>query len=621
MIDQILDEAFTPERIVAAFLAYKRDKWDHLSGMDIDNAVINIRLGVDGVTWEAFEKQLSRNASNISRRIREGKYLFHPFREIDVLKDPSKPPTEANTRRLGVASVRDALVQKILYTDVLYEPAEALFRELDLRGPVSYAYRRGKSTATAALRIHSYIADGYTFVYDADLSKFFDSIPHDPLLKKVCALVGGEDSRTYALVRRFVSADRTPYASYEKAHLHGRYVGERIFCERKPCRERRTAGVVQGGTLSGLLANLYLHNFDYWLMSRVAQDIDLRYVRYADDFVIFTRDWDSLELIGRIVPKKLQSDEFLLAVNPEKTCSYDIRRHDLEFVGYQFDGKHIRVREKKIEVFQERFRQDVLDSVSDARKKSSREALKYIVCRANYKIKGVSRRDKCPECGCDRVGPPRSWIAAFRAVTDDSQLRELDKWIRESIYEWMYQQYKKRLSRADLTKKPCLHSLVDEVRRVRKANRHPCLCDINGHKDGVWAYAHDLYEGRQFTTLGRRMPFSVPYVDGAGLQVSVGGNQHRIKKETMTIAWTRLLAGETVTRAQLEQEGIKCTSQVVALLAELPAVEVVTRYPISLHWRGPQQAPFLQLPDNLINDERSVMQKESETPEVPSSAG
>jgi len=595
-IDQILDGAFTPERVAQAFYDYKRAKWDHFSGLD-DDADIEIPLGVDGVKWQGFEKQLWRNARNISRRIHEGTYLFHPFREVNVRKDVSLPSSADNTRKLGIASIRDALVQMVLYAEVLSERAEGLFAELDQPDPVSFGYRRGKSPAHAALRIRQCIAAGYSYVYDADLSKYFDTIPHDLLLKKVAQVTGGDDSRTYALIRRFIRVDRTPHASYRGAKLRGNHVGVKVFHEKKPKRCRRAAGVPQGGTLSGLLANLYLHDFDRWITEELSQTVDLRYIRYADDFVVMVREAEALQLLGQQIPPKLESDEYGLTVNTCKTKPLDIQVEDLEFVGFRFDRSQIRVRDKSIRKFQTRFQHDVLDAVSATQKRSGYEwTLNHIVKRTNYKIQGLAGADRCPVCRCNRVGPPRSWLAAFRVVTDDSQLRELDKWIRESIYDWMYTTFGVRVRRAQLVRLH-LQSLVDEIHHVRRARTRPCLCDIRESIDGVWGYAGDLYQGRCFSTLGRHKPFTVPFVDDTGLQVSIGGSQHHIRKDTITAVWDRMLGGETVTRVGLEREGVRCTSQIAALLAELPAVDV-SLAPIALRYSEPPIAKFLLMPDN-----------------------
>ena len=84
-IDKILDRAFTQERVRARYFQYKRSKWDRFS--DISAPKIDIPLGADGIAFETFEKQLDRHTWNISQRILEGRYIFYPFREVEILKD------------------------------------------------------------------------------------------------------------------------------------------------------------------------------------------------------------------------------------------------------------------------------------------------------------------------------------------------------------------------------------------------------------------------------------------------------------------------------------------------------------------------------------------------------
>ena len=271
-IDDKLTEAFTEQRLIQAFYKYKYSKWDHFSGFV--NPIINIPMGADGVTFQAFENQLDRNAKNICYRVRNNKYIFYPFREVLVEKEAATPEKKAKYRTLSIASIRDALVQSILYNDVLNDTFENYFKSLDNPLPVSFAYRKGKSAPRAAQVIFSYIKEGYYHILDADLSQYFDTIPHDRLISRLEKVIGEESILTIGLINRFIHTDKVPFNSYKYATRKGVNVGYKVFYWKKPTRQKRLSGVPQGGVLSGLLANLYLHDFDTWVVDRLVKSYE-----------------------------------------------------------------------------------------------------------------------------------------------------------------------------------------------------------------------------------------------------------------------------------------------------------------------------------------------------------
>lgn len=166
LIDQKLYDCFQPERIQDAFKQYEAAKQDFF-----DELKINIRMGADGISYSTFSDELELRCQLISNRVLKGTYQFYPFREVRRLKSPGKE------RVLSIATIRDVIVQKLLY-EVIYDDIEAKFKETQTLNLASWAYRKHKSAPSAIKLIHSYINQGYQFAFDADIVEFFDRIPH-----------------------------------------------------------------------------------------------------------------------------------------------------------------------------------------------------------------------------------------------------------------------------------------------------------------------------------------------------------------------------------------------------------------------------------------------------------
>lgn len=455
---------FTVDAIRDTYEKYKESKTDRYKPDQI-----GIPMGADGVTRQDFERNLDRNAQNISRRVLNGTYRFYPFREKDVKKPGG------GVRTLSIASIRDALVQRQLYS-ALYESADAMFARPGL-DQVSFAYRRGKSAPYAAECIwRAYRRDGYGFALDADIRKFFDTLNHGRLMELVDGWVGLH-TIVGTLLRRYIRTDRVPYGDYP--HGPG---WERHFKKHKPTRARRCQGVPQGGVLSGMLANLYLHEFDRWVVDELSQRFDLRYFRYADDFVILTRrEQDARALYDPVV--EVLRDPLLLDLHPlleapdSKTKIAILANGELVFVGFHFMKDRVGANPENVQRFKARFLTAL--NKEHALKTKSHDWSERLKCTirwcVNPKILGPEP-EPCTTCGLPKERR-RSWIAFFACVvSDEDQLRQLDRWMRKRICKYFHDNYRVRLGRKEL-REASMKSLMDEHHHQRNAPESLCQCN------------------------------------------------------------------------------------------------------------------------------------------------
>jgi group II intron reverse transcriptase/maturase len=456
-LDERLIEQFHPERVKDTFLKYEEAKQDFFQ------STVEIPMGADGISYETFKNELDCRCTFISQRVLNGTYLFYPFREIIVPKPSGKE------RVLSIATIRDVIVQKILY-EVLYSEVEKLFKANYKLDRVSCAYRKRKSAPYAAKLIHQYIKQGFQFVLDADIVQFFDKIPHQELialLENLC----GQNINTSNLLRRFVKTGGISY-------IHDvRLRNKSIFHHYKPDRQKllRTLGIPQGGVLSGMLANLYLHDFDCWIISDLSQKHELRYVRYADDFVILLRKESEIATVHEEVLHKLKAMKLQLHGLP-KTRYVDIAKDTLEFVGFQFTIDSILIKQENIKKFQDRILEKIeQEPYYQFKGKAVRRFKLFIQNVLNRKILGRGE-EICPVCNGVVGERVRSWIGFFSAITDITQLRELDKWIRVQVTKHFYRNYGLRLKRFHF-RDANLASLEQEYYRVHK--RKICLCDTS----------------------------------------------------------------------------------------------------------------------------------------------
>jgi RNA-directed DNA polymerase len=269
--------------------------------------------GVDHVTVEAFGARLDDELLKLAQELRTGTYRPQAVRRTYIPK-----PGTHETRPLGIPTVRDRVVQAAV-VHVIEPIFEQDFAEQ------SYGFRPGRGCKDALRRVDQLLKAGYTYVVDADLKSYFDTIPHDRLMKRLQRKIA--DSRLLGLIESFLKA----------GILDG-------MSEWTP-----ESGAPQGAVLSPLLSNVYLNPLDH-LMS----DAGFEMVRYADDFVILCRTSAeaarALELVGN------WTAENGLTLHPTKTKIVEARTEGFDFLGYRFVNGRRYVRRKSLDKFKDSIR-------------------------------------------------------------------------------------------------------------------------------------------------------------------------------------------------------------------------------------------------------------------------
>lgn len=465
-LDDIFRKSLTAERLQEEFKIYKHIKTDDWE--DPNSPKVKIQMGADGVDWQNFEKQQEHLTNNMVKRLLEGKYLFYPLREHIVSKDPSiKNPIRAKKqgkhRVLSIASIRDVLVQKVIY-DVIYERAETLFNDLP---EVSFGYRKGYSAPLAAKKVYEYINQGYVHVLDADIKKFFDRIPHNKLFEKIESFAN-DSNIVKTLLKRFIKVRRVKWEFYRGKLWKFR----RLRVKSIP----RVEGIPQGGILSGLLANLYLHEFDKWACGLYNDGWDLRYVRYADDFVILLKNNNNISLLKEKVREQLDNMGLELHTDPKKTRTIDLTKKGnyVEFVGFTISETGIRVKKQNVQKFKIR-----INEILNKYKINDEKSFDKLVWRLNCKILGnYAKKRICENCGLPETR--RSWLDFFLTITDVQQLKGLDYWLRKNLHNKYYNETGKRLSRKALknNKLPSLAKKYYELRKEKEKSVKYCECEL-----------------------------------------------------------------------------------------------------------------------------------------------
>src|SRR6201994_706929 len=265
--------------------------------------------GVDGMTFEKIEEDgLEEWLAGIRKDLFEKTYRPAPVRRVMIPK-----PGGDGERPLGIPTIRDRTVQAA--AKLVLEP---IF-EADL-DPSAYGYRPKRDGLDAIKEVHTLICRGYTDVVDADLSKYFDTIPHRELMHSVARRV--VDRNVLRLIKMWLKAPIEERGDDGKRCMSG---GRRSSC-----------GTPQGGVFSPTLANVYMNRFlKYWRQSGRSAVYKAHIVSYADDFVILSRGHaeEAKTWTGGVMTR------LGLTLNEAKTSIRNARQESFNFLGYRF-GPH-----------------------------------------------------------------------------------------------------------------------------------------------------------------------------------------------------------------------------------------------------------------------------------------
>lgn len=333
--------------------------------------------GVDGVSVHTLEGAFDDELPKVRTALLEGRFRPAAVRRVDI------PKANGGTRTLGIPTVRDRWVQQALL-QVLGPVFDPTFSDQ------SFGFRPGRSQHGALRDAENYLRDGLVQVVNIDLAKFFDTVQHDVLMVRVAKRVG--DKRILTLIGRFLRAGM----------MEGGVMSPRV------------QGTPQGGPLSPLLSNILLDDLDQMLEQR-----GHRFVRYADDFLVFKRTeraaWRTKKSVTRFLNSRLKLD-----VNESK--SGVSTPEDLVYLGYTFTvirGEwSLDVSGKAVKRLRDRLRPDL-------RRRGRGRSIAETITAINRRLRG--------------------WFHYFKLSGSKYAFRQLDKWIRRRIRALTLRHWRKKL--------------------------------------------------------------------------------------------------------------------------------------------------------------------------------
>ena len=326
----LIDKVYSEKNLRAAFVKVKANKG---------------AAGVDHETVERFARHLDKRIGELQGQLRDDRYEPSPVRRVYIQK-----PGKREKRPLGIPTVGNRVVQAAV-RQVIEPIFEREFKEC------SYGFRPRRGCKDALRVVTKEIEDGYRFVVDADIEKFFDTINHDTLMELVERRI--TDGRMLTLIRQFLKQ-----GVFEDGDL---WVPD--------------SGTPQGGVISPLLANIYLHELDCAVTAQ-----GYRLVRYADDLVILCATAEQAQDALCVLRQVVQS--LALTLHPEKTKTVDMNEPGARFtfLGYDFVvtkiDRHIRRYPSK------KSRRNLRWHLHALTRRTDGNSLRTIIERVNRSLKG-----------------------------------------------------------------------------------------------------------------------------------------------------------------------------------------------------------------------------------------
>lgn len=329
--------------------------------------------GMDGMTVQQLPEHLKQHWPAIREQLLRGSYKPQPVKRVEI------PKPDGGMRKLGIPTVLDRFTQQAVM-QVLQGRWDRTFSEH------SYGFRPGRSAHQAVEQAQKYIAEGYRWVVDLDLEKFFDRVNHDRLMAKIAERVG--DKRMLKLIRAFLTAG-VMESGLVKA------VDE---------------GTPQGGPLSPLLSNIVLDEFDRELERR-----GLRFARYADDSNIYVRSRRAGERVMKSITRFIAA-KLKLRVNQQKSMVG--RPWERKFLGFSYTANRQpkrRIAPKAVERFKGRIRELTSRTRGVSMERMAEELSRYL----------------------------RGWIGYFGKCETPSVLEGLERWFRRRLRSAIWKQWKR----------------------------------------------------------------------------------------------------------------------------------------------------------------------------------
>jgi RNA-directed DNA polymerase len=351
--------------------------------------------GVDRITFAAIEASgLQEWLAGLREELISKTYRPDPVRRVMIPK-----PNGEGERPLGIPTIRDRVIQTA--AKIVLEPIfEADFEDN------AYGYRPARGAVDAVKEVHRLICRGYTDVVDADLSRYFDSIPHDELLKSVARRI--VDRQVLRLIKLWLKA---PIEERDDGDGSRRIGGGKS----------NSRGTPQGGVASPMLANIYMNRFlKYWRLTGRGEAFCAHVVAYADDFVILSRGCAAEALAWT----KAVMTRLGLTVNEAKTSLKNARQERFDFLGYSF-GPH-------------RYKANGLWYLSASPSKKSVQQFKTKV--SNLLVPG--NNDPWPEVRDTLNRSLLGWSNYFCHGTCRSAFRGVDQYVYECVRDFLARRHK-----------------------------------------------------------------------------------------------------------------------------------------------------------------------------------